>query len=73
MFSMVTAPVMAAVPGFTELPNLTAYLECRAVTCKMSDMEDEAQQYATARGNGVTQYLLGNVATGELELVHVRY
>ena len=64
-----TANALAAVPGLTQLPNLTAYLECRADTCAMADLQQKAKFDAKSRGTGTYQYLLGNVATGELSLV----
>jgi len=68
-----TANALAAVPGLTQLPNLTAYLECRADTCAMADLQQKAKFDAKSRGTGTYQYLLGNVATGELSLVIVEY
>jgi len=64
---------MAAVPGFTELPNLTAYLECRATTCTTAQLQQNAKNDAVSRGAGTYQYLLGNVSTGLLTLVQVTY
>jgi hypothetical protein len=66
-------PATAAVPGFTLLPKLTAYLECQATTCTKAQLRSKAKQDAKSRGNGDYQYLLGNVATGELDLVNIFY
>ena len=63
----------AAVPGLTELPNLTAYLECRADTCTAADLKQKAKQDAKSRGTGTYQYLLGNVISGEIFLIIVDY
>ncbi len=64
---------MAAVPGFSELPDLTAYLVCLKTTCTTAQLEQNAESDATSRGPGTYQYLLGNVATGALTLVQVKY
>lgn len=64
---------LAAVPGLTELPNLTAYLECRADTCTAADLKQKAKLDAKSRGTGTYQYLLGNVMSGEIFLVIVEY
>lgn len=63
----------AAVPGFTELPNLTAYLECRADTCTAAGLKQQAKADAKIRGTGTYQYLLGNVVSDEILLVIVDY
>ncbi len=74
LFLILSSPASkAAVSAFTELPNLTAYLECRATTCTSAQLEQNAKSDAVSRGPGTYQYLLGNVATGVLMLVQVHY
>lgn len=68
-----SSAAFGAVSGFSELPNLTAYLECRTTTCTMTDLVQNAENDAGNRLPGTYEYLLGDVATEELALYQITY